>query len=413
MDEVEDLTQRILNLTASKQKRLTNNVFSFSVNIKKSINVNTIVENILNVHQSPINNDRPVKDSSSIHSIQQDPISQNEIQIISSLPGSLPNSLPENLVEEVKIPSGVDNNRVGGKYTTEFKKEAVALAIKYNNNRLTADSLRSKYPNLAKLDEKSIRDWRKDPDLQPEDVSNTKKNTVTRRTKAKYPAVEEKLICKIKEFRKQKNGVSAAQITTWAKELCGDTQFVASAGWFQRFKKRSKLSLRVATHVVQQLKDNYQKEMVLYFNNIRNKRINLELSQNNNENVKFVFGNMDEVPIQFDLSNGKTYDFVGKRQINLLKTTGTKKRFTAVLGIMSNGVKLPLLLIFKGLAAIPYKLRKKYKDDVIIHSNVNGWMVESIMLEWVKKVWDNFKISKNEKKFLIFDKFSVHKKRLY
>ena len=77
---------------------------------------------------------------------------------------------------------------------------------------------------------------------------------------------------------------------------------------------------------------------------------------------------------------------------------------------MSNGFKLPMMIIFKNLASIPYKIRKKFKDDAILVCNTNGWMVEPLMLEWIRKIWDNVIIPKDEKKFLILDRFSVHKR---
>ena len=107
----------------------------------------------------------------------------------------------------------------------------------------------------------------------------------------------------------------------------------------------------------------------------------------------FIFGNMDEVPVQFDLSSGKTFDFQGKRQINLLKTTGSKKRLTAALSILSDGTKLPLMVIFKTFSVILYSLRKKYRDQAIVIGNANGWMIESIMLDWIRKIWEFLKLN--------------------
>ena len=74
--------------------------------------------------------------------------------------------------------------------------------------------------------------------------------------------MESKLIGKIKEMRAFKKGLKA-NIVKWGKELCEDESFQASDGWFDRFKKRAKLFLRVATHIVQQLKANYQIEIIL------------------------------------------------------------------------------------------------------------------------------------------------------
>ena len=136
---------------------------------------------------------------------------------------------------------------------------------------MAVDEMKKKYPNLTNLDEGSIRAWRKNADLQPEDAKESTKNKQIRRHKGKYPEAEDKLIEKIRQVRNEKKPVSRANIIAWAKDLVGDPNFTASNGWFTRFKKRAKLSLRVPTHVIQQLRENYQKEIILYFNTIRNK----------------------------------------------------------------------------------------------------------------------------------------------
>ena len=100
---------------------------------------------------------------------------------------------------------------------------------------------------------------------------------------------------------------------------------------------------------------------VLYFNEIRNKRMDLELKNKYPDQNQFIFGNMDEVPIQFDMSTGKVYDFRGKRQINLLRSTGIKKKFTLVLAMLSDRTKLPMMIIFKNLSSIPRKLKKNLR----------------------------------------------------
>jgi hypothetical protein len=94
----------------------------------------------------------------------------------------------------------------------------------------------------------------------------------------------------------------------------------------------------------------------------------------------------------------------------LIKTTGAKKRFTVVLAMMSDGFKLPMMIIFKNLATIPQKIKRKFAKDAILACNSTGWMVEQLMIQWIKRIWDNVIISDKEKKFLIMDKFSVHQK---
>ena len=42
----------------------------------------------------------------------------------------------------------------------------------------------------------------------------------------------------------------------------GDPHFQASPGWFDNFKKRWKLTRRVATHIIQKLSEDYSIEVI-------------------------------------------------------------------------------------------------------------------------------------------------------
>ena len=67
-------------------------------------------------------------------------------------------------------------------------------------------------------------------------------------------------------------------------------------------------------------------------------------------------GNMDEVPVMFDVPSNKTVDIKGAKTI-MIKTSGNEKyRYTVVLVCCADGTKLPPLLIFK---------RKTLPKDVI------------------------------------------------
>jgi len=69
-------------------------------------------------------------------------------------------------------------------------------------------------------------------------------------------------------------------------------------------------------------------------------------------------GNMDEVPLTFDVPSNKTVEVKGAKKI-MIKTSGNEKsRYTVVLGCCADGTKLPNLLIVK---------RKMLPKDVIPH----------------------------------------------
>jgi len=81
-------------------------------------------------------------------------------------------------------------------------------------------------------------------------------------------------------------------------------------------------------------------------------------------------GNMDELPLTFDVPSNKTVDV---KVLRLIKTSGNEKtRYNVVLACCADGKKLPPLLIFK---------RKTLPKDVIphgiyVHVHSKGWMME-------------------------------------
>ena len=58
-------------------------------------------------------------------------------------------------------------------------------------------------------------------------------------------------------------------------------------------------------------------------------------------------GNMDEVPLMFDVLSNKTVDAKGSKTI-MIKTSGNEKTsYTVLLACCADGTNLPPLLIFK------------------------------------------------------------------
>ena len=94
-------------------------------------------------------------------------------------------------------------------------------------------------------------------------------------------------------------------------------------------------------------------------------------------------GNVDEVPLTFDVPLIKTVDVKGAKAV-MIKTSGNEKMwYTVVLACCADGTKLPPLLIFK---------RKTLPKDVIphgiyVHVHSKGWMDGEGMKLWLEKVW--------------------------
>jgi hypothetical protein len=163
--------------------------------------------------------------------------------------------------------------------------------------------------------------------------------------------------------------------------------------------------MRVATHVIQKLCSKSGQDIQLYLSRIQQLKLENIVPQ---VKLELLFGNFDEVPLQFDMVSGRTYDFQGKKEVCIQTTSGIKMRVTLLLAILSNGVILPPLFIFKTKKQISKNLIKKYANQALIFSNAKGWISDDILLLWFERVWLNLKLSATQKPILIFDQSRVH-----
>lgn len=108
------------------------------------------------------------------------------------------------------------------KYTEDLKKEAVKLAVEFNNNREAARKMQELHPDVFKnLNESLIREWRKDPKLNSQyefDRANENRKQV-REVISPFYAQEEVLVDRIRKMRENKERVSKDWIIQQAKDL--------------------------------------------------------------------------------------------------------------------------------------------------------------------------------------------------
>ncbi|KFM76864.1 Pogo transposable element with KRAB, partial [Stegodyphus mimosarum] len=101
----------------------------------------------------------------------------------------------------------------------------------------------------------------------------------------------------------------------------------------------------------------------------------------------------------------KTVDETGAKTVSVLTTGHERTSFTCVLACAANGDKLKPMIIFKQ-KTIP---KGDFPNDVIICANENGWMCDTIMHEWLQKVFQCRKGSFFQPKgLLIMDSMRAH-----
>ena len=173
--------------------------------------------------------------------------------------------------------------------------------------------------------------------------------------------------------------VSTQLIRLKAFSLIKDTHpnFKASDGWVRKFMKRNDLVLRVRTHISQNLPKDLE-EKIKYF------RAEVEKIRENSDYPLEYICNMDETPVFLDLVPNKVVDWKGKKTV-CVRTTGSEKNcITAALCCTAAGKLLPHFVIFKGKTKCPLK-KVKIPSGAVCTTQVNAWMDEERMLEWIDK----------------------------
>nr|AHN53440.1 DDE superfamily endonuclease [Nuttalliella namaqua] len=276
-------------------------------------------------------------------------------------------------------------------YKAAFKLEVIKFAKEHGNR--AAERHFGPPPT-----EKMIREWRKQED-QLQKLGKNKHNL--RKPTAKWPELE----VEVKEWitRHRQNGISVStkMIINEAKRIAvekGMMDFTGSPSWCYRFMKRSGLSMRTKTRIAQQMPKEYESKILAFHKFVidARKKNNFEISQ---------IGNMDEVPLTFDVPSNRTVDSKGAKSITI-KTSGHEKtHYTVVLSCCADGTKLPPMLIFKR-KTLP---KEKIPRGVVVHIHDKGWMDENGMRLWIDKVWSKRPGGLLKKSsLLVLDQFRAH-----
>ena len=122
--------------------------------------------------------------------------------------------------------------------------------------------------------------------------------------------------------------------------------------------------------------------------------------------------NFDETNLDFGLEPKKTLDYVGVRTVKAT-SSGSSQRCTAMLGCTLSGEKITPFLIFKGKRG--GRIHKKelqeptgYATNLEYSVQINAWMDEENMHDWITTVWEPFVKFCRGPTLLIMDAFKAH-----
>ena len=193
----------------------------------------------------------------------------------------------------------------------------------------------------------------------------------------KYPELEKKLKEWVIDLRKKLSRVSTVRIIRQAKIFANEMgldNFVGQASWCYNFMLRNNLSNRCITSIGQKLPTDWEAKVESFRKYINDNSTNIE---------SYNIGNMDEVPISFDLPKSRTVELKGAKEVSVSTTGHEKTNFTVVLSITYDGAKLPPMVIFKK-KNIP---NENFPNNIIVECNPKGWINKEVMKIWIDKVW--------------------------
>ena len=155
---------------------------------------------------------------------------------------------------------------------------------------------------------------------------------------------------------------------------------------------------RQKTKIAQKLPAELDEKVISFQRYVIKKRVEHQYALAN-------IGNMDEMPMNFDMPPNRTVNSKGSKTV-LIKTTGHEKtRFTVVLACMAHGTKLKPMVVFKR-KTMP---KLKFPAGVVVHVHPKGWMDEDRVKLWTGKVWKKRPGGlMKTKSLLVWDMFKAH-----
>ncbi|PIO70790.1 DDE superfamily endonuclease [Teladorsagia circumcincta] len=251
-------------------------------------------------------------------------------------------------------------------YTAKFK----VSVIDYANKHGVVEAAE----HYGIKDKGMIRRWKKAENKIREMPSTKRANRGKREA---WPELENELSTWVRSERNKGAQVSTIRIIREARKIARSLQlddFLGTPHWCHSFMERKNLTVRRATSVGQSLPLDWEKKVADY--HLFFQRATAGISQKD-------IGNMDEVPVAFDMPAARTVDIRGTQNVSIVTTGAEKANFTVVLCVLADGRKCQPMVIFKR-KTLP---KGPFHGNVIVKANDKGWMNESLMKEWIEEVW--------------------------
>lgn len=282
------------------------------------------------------------------------------------------------------------SKRTRSSYTIEFKLRV----LDHTEN----ESIRKTAAHFG-IDESVVRRWKANSDAIKAVHKKSRKHVKHVRL-SKYPQLEEAMKSWVLSQRASAFQVSGTEILLEARRQAPDLgiqDFKGSPKWVYNFMKRNDFVRRAVTSVGQSLPPDWEEKVAKFREYVDQNKAGLETWQ---------IGNMDEVPVTFDLPGNFTIEKKGTSDVRVMTTGNEKAKLTVVLAVLANGDKLPAYVIFRR-KTLP---KAKVPPNVIMSANEKSCMNSTETQLWAEKVWNKRKGSFfNKKCLLMLDAAPGHK----
>lgn len=177
-------------------------------------------------------------------------------------------------------------------------------------------------------DEKSVREWRQ---MKPILESMDPRKRARRYRKEFWPELETELKKWVLSKREADRKVSTVLIQKEGIRIAKNMKinnFIGSHQWCNSFMKRHGLSVRAKTSVGHHLPIDWKEKMASFKQFVDKHKSGIDLQH---------IGNMDEVPVSFDMVGNYTVDRIGIKDVKIATTGNEKSCFTVILCVTADG----------------------------------------------------------------------------
>ena len=300
-------------------------------------------------------------------------------------------------------------------YTVDFKLKTVQLL--QNLGELNTKKKWEKVAEMQGISKSLVVKWHKSKEkLELElKMNRVKKNAgsvkearkrrklVCEKSKdsERYPLAAERVVSEFKFRRAGGCKVSKiwlrskmkAKIEFYYGKEAAD-KFKGSKNWFQRFKKRHRISLRRRANKKKNSANDGKERIQQFHKNLRNAVNSRRRRTNSSFDAKYGRWlpknryNVDQVPLPFVVEQDKTYDVTGNKQVWVSQpSTGLDKRqATLQLCIRAEGEQnVKPAIVFRGKGNITSAEKAQHDKGVDVYFQKCAWMDADLNMEWVSR----------------------------